>query len=65
VTVGNSGSTKRWYATSASSSEAYRSGPFVRSIVIVNFGTVYVYSARAKVVYQVWTTPTGRVSVPR
>ena len=53
ATVGDASASKRWYATSGSSSNVYRSGQYVRGLVMVNFGTVYVYQARAKVVYQV------------
>ena len=53
ATVGTSPASLRWYSTSPSSAAAYRSGSFVRGIVTVDSGTVLVYEARAKVVYQV------------
>lgn len=53
VAVGDAAVSQRWYATSGSSSAAYRAGQFVRGLLMVDFGTVYVYEARAKVVYQV------------
>ena len=61
--VGNASASNRWYATSGSSSNVYRSGQYVRGLIMVNFGTVYVYEARAKVVYQVLDgPPLGAVS---
>jgi hypothetical protein len=59
TSVGNNPPSRRWYATSASGSASYRSPAYVRGIVHVGFGTVYVYTARAKVVYQVWDRPIG------
>ena len=57
----------RWSSTSPSSSAAYRSGSYVRGIVTVDYGTVLVYEARAKVVYQVLegAVSTGRAVVQR
>jgi hypothetical protein len=67
ATVGNAPPSVRWYSTSPSSSAAYRSGLFVRGIVTADFGTVFVYQARAKVVYQVLegAVVTGRAVVAR
>lgn len=67
ATVGDATVSQRWYSTSGSSSIAYRAGRYVRGLVMVDFGTVYVYEARAKVVYQVLEggVTVGRVVVAR
>ena len=67
VALGNSPPSVRWYSTSPSSSAAYRSGRFVRGIITADYGAVFVYEARAKVVYQVLEgdVVTGRVVVAR
>jgi hypothetical protein len=64
-TVGSAPLSRRWYATEGSSSSAYRSRGIVRGLVYVQYGTVYVYQARAKVVYQVLDPPVGRISLTR
>jgi hypothetical protein len=53
ASVGNSTKSLAWFRTSGTSSSAYRSGRYVRGLIAVGHGTVYVYKARAKVVYQV------------
>jgi hypothetical protein len=65
--VGVAGGSQRWYATSGSSSGVYRAGQYVRGLIVVDFGTVHVYEARAKVVYQVLdgALSVGRVVVAR
>lgn len=63
--VGDPARSKRWYSTAASASTAYRSSKYVRGIISVDYGTVYVYQARAKVVYQVFEVPVGIVLVTR
>jgi hypothetical protein len=51
--VGNSTGSLAWYKTSGTSSSSYRSGRYVRGMVDVEHGTVRVYKARVRVVYQV------------
>ena len=53
ASVGNAANSLAWYGTSGTASSAYRSGRYVRGIVVVEYGTVYVYKARARIVYQV------------
>jgi hypothetical protein len=63
--VGNTTNSTAWYATPATSSSAYRSGRYVRGMVTVRYGTVYVYEARVRVVYQVLEPGWGGVTVRR
>ena len=51
--VGNSAGTVAWYSSSTITSSSYRSGRYARGIIDVSAGTVYVYKARVKVIYQV------------
>jgi hypothetical protein len=51
--IGNAEGTSAWYSSAAITSSAYRSGRYARGIIDVAQGTVYVYKARVKVVYQV------------
>jgi hypothetical protein len=63
--VGNASNSLAWYATSGTSSSKYRSGRYVRGIVSVRYGTVYVYEARARIVYGVLEPGWGGVIVGR
>jgi FlgD Ig-like domain len=65
VAVGDRAMSQRWYATPGSSSSAYRSGHYVRGLIAVEYGTVYVYKARATVVYQAFEDTWGRMVAQR
>ncbi len=50
--IGNSTGSLKWYTTSKATSSSYRSGRYMRGMIAVPYGTVYVYKARATVVYK-------------
>lgn len=50
--IGNGNGSLAWYGTPGTSAKDYRSRGFVRGLVSVRYGTVYVYEARVRVVYQ-------------
>jgi flagellar hook assembly protein FlgD len=50
--IGNSSGSLKWYSTSGNVS-SNRDGRYVRGLVYVQHGTVYVYKVRIKVTYQV------------
>jgi hypothetical protein len=51
TSIGSGGNSLTWYST-ASSFADNRAGRYVRGMIDVPYGTVYVYKARAKVVYK-------------